>query len=100
MRFIRMRGVQRDFKLPIWAIEGLQLHRRRARKYIICMRGEGKISQSKYGGGSLTCHACGRSHLHERRENNKHGSRSQIEGLGPGLRRLGPGRESEGSGRS
>ena len=42
MKIIRMRGVQRDFTLPIWAIEGLHLHGRRACKYIICMRGEEK----------------------------------------------------------
>ena len=42
MKIIRMRDVQRDFTLPIWAIEGLHLHGRRACKYIICMRGEEK----------------------------------------------------------
>ena len=48
----------------------VNLHARRGKRF----------NNSKYGGGSRTFQVYGMSYLHERRENYKHGSRSQFEG--------------------
>ena len=104
MRFIRMRSVQRDFTLPIWAIEGSHLHRRRACKYIICMRsGEKDFTTLNMAGvHARVMHMGGHICMRGGRITNMvrgHRLRGHICMRG-GCTDLGPGRESEGSGRS